>query len=141
MSGYAACAIAGDLGVRTVGIDQTNFEIGAEVREHPLDAVGADTLMAIADAAGEIRDILRGQGSVDQQEIVAAGAGLDKWNASRRGAHSRSTWPRQVALSRTVEAFNCRSISFCSRLQPSTSNCSRTCLPVSPLTTFCIRRW
>ena len=118
------------------------------MRIHPLDAVCADAVVAaITNAAGKGRDIFRSESAVDQKKIVAASTRLHEWNGMEvRGGrgdnrvYSRSTRPSEVTVLNMVDAFKRRNSSFCSRLQPSTSNCKRTCWPVLPLFMFCISR-
>src|SRR5262249_2649965 len=107
---------------RTIGIDQLDLNIRRKVRRHPLHAVRTYTLMTVADAARELSNIRRSHRRIDQEKIVAAGAGLHKRDGTHAGIQSRSTRPREVALPRMVEVFSSRRNSFCSRLQPSTSN-------------------
>src|SRR5215813_12729145 len=101
------------------------------MRKHPLDAISADSFVAIKDLTCKRRHIVRSERSIDQQKIIAASAGLHEGNCAGQ-CHSRSTSPSEVALPSTVEALSKRRNSFCSRLRPSTSNCTRTCLPVLP---------
>src|SRR5579864_1419555 len=106
VGGCAARAIAGDFGAGAIGVDQADLEVGGEMREHPLDSVGSHTVVTVADAAGEGGDVLRRQRALDEQEIVSAGTGLNEWNRAGGWDHSRSNRPREVALCRTLEAFN-----------------------------------
>src|SRR5579872_7010818 len=110
------------------------------MRRHPFNAIGSNAIVAIANAAAEGLDIRRSQRGVDQQEIIAASRSFDEGNGANGGLHSRSTRPSETALLNTVDVFNCRNNSRCSPAQPSTSNCSRMWLVVSPVSTFCIRR-
>src|SRR5450432_2165001 len=88
----AAGAVAGNFGGAAVGVDEVDFEIGGCGGREPLDAVGADAVVAVADLAGEdgfvTIDFLR----VDQQEVVAAGGGLHEWDRlpSRVVIHTNS---------------------------------------------------
>ncbi len=79
---------------------------------HPLDPIGANAIVAIADAAGKGGNIRRSQRAIDQQKIVAAGAGLEERDRMQTEIHSRSTRPREIALPSTVDAFNWRNNSF-----------------------------
>src|ERR1700727_2263038 len=138
-----ARAVTGNLRYRTISVDQTNLHIGRWVGIHPLHSIRADAFVPIADPPGERRCIQIGfeKGSVDQQKVIAACAGLHKRNYRGRKAHSNSTGPREATLPSTVDAFSSRRKLFCSRLHPATSNCRRMCWPVLPLKTFCIMRW
>src|ERR1017187_2047377 len=76
--GHATSAVAGDLRFRSIGIDQTNRQVGIGSGQYPFDAVGAYAIMAIADLPGERGDV---RGSVldpDDQEIIAASGSLYK---------------------------------------------------------------
>src|SRR5215471_12183224 len=127
----AARAVARNFGMGAIRVAELNFNIGGKVRSHPLDAVSSDAVVAVADAAGR---------GVDQQEVITAGARLHERNAATIGLHSRSTRPSEIAVPNTVDAFNWPNNTSCSPEQPSTSNCRRTCWPVSPVSMFCIRR-
>src|SRR5579864_2535994 len=63
-----AGAVAGNLGLRTIAVDQTDFDVRGTMRQHPLYAVRAQAFMAIADALRKnVNVCLAGsQGEIDQ---------------------------------------------------------------------------
>ena len=76
--GYAAGAVAGELGFGAVGVEEADEEgaVGAAVEE--LDAVGADGVGAVAEFFGEGGVVVAGDGFVEDEEVVAVGVGFDE---------------------------------------------------------------
>lgn len=91
VGGNATGTVAGDFRRRAVGIDQSNFGIDGEMRRHPLDAISPHAIVPVANSSRKGSHVFGCHSAVDQQKIVATGAGLDKWNAANAGVHSRST--------------------------------------------------
>src|SRR3974390_2044782 len=69
----AAGAVAGNFGIGSVGVNQANGEVGVGSGQHPLDPVGADSVVTVADAPGECGDVLGSVLEVNNQKVVAAG--------------------------------------------------------------------
>ena len=72
----AARAIARNLRLGAIGVQQTNAQIGILGGQDPLHSVGADAIVPIADAAGELVNVAGRVGEIDDQKIVAAGRGF-----------------------------------------------------------------
>src|SRR5277367_188605 len=107
VGGNATCAIAGDLRLGSVGIEKARLHVGVRCGKQPLDSVGTHALMPVADAATEGGQVRWGVSTIDDQEIISAGACLDERNDGRN--HSVFTGPSQVALSKTEDCFSrCR---------------------------------
>src|SRR5450755_3176340 len=96
--GHAACAIAGNFRLRTVGIDEARAHVGFRIGRKPFHAVGAHATMAIAQATSELAEVAGSVPSFHQQEIVAARRRLGKRNSRvrmgvQRRAHSSALIP------------------------------------------------
>src|ERR1035438_236930 len=90
--GYAACAVAADLGDGAIGIVQADAAGGVAGPRKELDAVGADACVPFAKALGEDRfvhaaDIV----FIDDQKIIAACVCLDEGNQSSSGSRKVRT--------------------------------------------------
>ncbi len=77
---HAASAIARDLRFRTIGIDEADSNVCIGRGHDPFDAVGADSIVTIADSPAKCADICRSVFYSDDQKIVAAGGRFHKWN-------------------------------------------------------------
>ena len=80
----AARAVAGDFRLGTVGIQQADAEVGVVGGQHPFHAIGADAVVAVADAPAEGMDVAGRVGEINDQKIVAAGGGFDEGNVLSR---------------------------------------------------------
>ena len=87
---HAASAIARDLRFRTIGIDEADSKVCIGRGQHPLHAISADPIVAIADLPTECADIGRGMFDSDDQKIVAAGGRFYKCNGDCGGRNWRS---------------------------------------------------
>src|SRR5512140_36849 len=58
VSGDAAGTVAGQLGIRTVGVDEPNARADLRIGVDDLDAIGADAVVTIADGDGERLQVL-----------------------------------------------------------------------------------
>ena len=76
-----ARAVARDLRLGAIGIQQSYAEVGVRGGQHPLDAIGADAVVTIANATGEGVNVAGRMGKIDDQEIVAAGGRFNERNA------------------------------------------------------------
>src|SRR5919198_311388 len=127
-------SIAGDLRLRTVGIEQASAHVRIGCGEQPLHAVSTDTLMAVAHAARGPREIVGSMHAIDQQEVIATGHGLDEGN----GGHSFSGSPR-AAMRANVGDCRKRCISAsCSLRVASTLNRMRYWWSVRLTCTVCM---
>jgi hypothetical protein len=78
--GHATSAVAGDLRFRSIGIDQTNRQVGIGSGQYPFDSVGAYAMMTIADPSGEGGNVRGNVLDPDDQEIIATSGSLYERN-------------------------------------------------------------
>src|SRR6185437_3622216 len=76
----AAGAIAGDFRFPTIGIQQASADVGILRGKEPFHTIGADAIVAVANRTRERNQIGRGMHAVNDEKVIAAGAGLGKWN-------------------------------------------------------------
>ena len=97
---HAAGAVAGDFCFRSVGVEEPAcLHIRIRRGGQPLHAVRSHAVMAVADAPAEVRDVHGNISAIDNQEVIAAGIGLNKGYDSSGRRHSGCTGPRAVTLS------------------------------------------
>ena len=81
VGGNTARAVAGKLRKRAISIDQVNTRGMAFLLAQPLDAIGPDPVVAIAQGARQPRGVDSLELFTNDEKIVAVGAGLDEGNA------------------------------------------------------------
>ena len=121
-SRHAACAIAGDFRLRTIGVEQSGLHVRVRRWEQPFHTVRAYPVVSITNLSAELRDIGRNIPAIDDQKVIAAGIGLNIRNSSFGTRHSGCTSPSGKTLSSTEDFRNACSTCRCSRCVPSRSN-------------------
>src|SRR5580704_1826372 len=99
---HAARTVAGNLGVRSVGVDQASFHVSTVGREKPFHSIGTHTVMTIANPASKVGEVPLSCSTLDDEEVVSAGAGFGERNPHVRRAHSCSTTPSEATVEKTV---------------------------------------
>ena len=84
-----ACPVTRDLRLRSVGIQQANTKVGIGSGQHPLDAIGPNTGVAVAYAARECMNVGGSVREIDDQKIIAAGDRLEERNAGHISCAAR----------------------------------------------------
>src|SRR5438067_5920841 len=116
--------IAGDFCLRPVRIEQARANVGILSGKEPLYAIGADSIVAVANSFAEAGEIGWRVHAVNDKEIIAAGTGFYERDCGL--AHSGCTGPSAVTLSNSVESRRLRSTSDCCLRVPSHSKRMRT---------------
>jgi hypothetical protein len=80
---YAARAVARNLRLRTICVEQANGDIGIASREYPFDAISANAVVPVADPLAESSNVCGSVFDCNNQKIVTAGASFDE----RDGGH------------------------------------------------------
>src|SRR5262249_22552856 len=122
--GYATGSVSGDFSFRSIGIDQPGADIGVLRRKKPLHTIGPDSLMAVANMLAETCNISGQVHAIDNEEVITAGACLNKRN-SRRRTHSCSVAPRDLTVVKAADLCSCASNASSSRCTHLTENATR----------------
>ena len=76
-----ASTVARNLCFGAIGIQQSYAEVSVRGGQNPLDAIGSDAIMTVADAACEGVNVAGRMDKIDDQEIVTARGRFDERNA------------------------------------------------------------